>query len=380
MVVALLAARLMDELGGFLPAGAFESFRTDLHLDYTHASAVLVAAAPGAIVGNVFSIAADHRSRRVIATLGAAGDAVALLGYAAGHTFAVLVLASFLLGMMATALVDGSELALADLAGDDLVENLARANMLGSIGDLAGPALLIGAAAVGVGWRGTFVVAAVAMALYAAWLATLPLPPPRAEVRAAGAREGLRAALRSPWVWYLGVIAFLAAPLDEALLAFVIADLQQAHGLGTGAATAIASLSIVGTLVGFATVSRHTSLVADVALATTSVVLLALGPVPVIAVAAFAFGIGLGRTWVVVHTRVLSVMPGRGGTVSAVVSTIEFTGFVLPLLAGRAADHAGVRAALLVEAAIAVALLLVVAIGERARGRRERQARRARAI
>src|SRR5262249_33151587 len=133
-------------------------------------------------------------------------------------------------------------------------------------------------------------------------------------------------------------------------------------------------------LVGFATAPRATSLVADVALVTAGVALIAIGPVPVIAAAAFVFGIGMGRAWVLVHTRVLTLIPGHGGTVSAVVSTIEFTGFVLPLLAGRAADHAGVRAALLVDVVIAVALLAVVAVGERARARQASQASNARAI
>ncbi len=74
----------MDECAGFLPHGAFESFRTDLGLTYTQASIVLVAAAPGAIAGNVFSVLADYRSRRVIASGGAFGFAVALAGYAVG--------------------------------------------------------------------------------------------------------------------------------------------------------------------------------------------------------------------------------------------------------------------------------------------------------
>src|SRR5262245_46948785 len=125
MVVALLSARFLDEFAGFLPSGAFESFRADLGLDYTHASMVLIAAAPGAIAGNAFAIAADHTSRRVIAAVGAFGFAIAMAGFAFGHSFVVLAAASFLLGVFATALIEATELALADAEPDDIDGNVA---------------------------------------------------------------------------------------------------------------------------------------------------------------------------------------------------------------------------------------------------------------
>ena len=59
---------------------------------------MLVAAAPGAITGNVFAVLADYRSRRVIATGGAFGFAAALAGFALAPTWLGLVAASFALG------------------------------------------------------------------------------------------------------------------------------------------------------------------------------------------------------------------------------------------------------------------------------------------
>ena len=63
LVGALLVVRLADESLGFLREGAFESWRADLGLSYREAAVVLVAAAPGAIAGSVFTALADYRSR-----------------------------------------------------------------------------------------------------------------------------------------------------------------------------------------------------------------------------------------------------------------------------------------------------------------------------
>jgi len=116
LIVALLAARTADECAGFLTPGAFESFHRELGLSYSGASFVLVVAAPGAILVNVFTVLGDHRSRRAIGASGAIGYAAALIAFGTAQSMPVLAIASFALGMSATALVHGTELALVDLA------------------------------------------------------------------------------------------------------------------------------------------------------------------------------------------------------------------------------------------------------------------------
>src|SRR3954453_18295099 len=127
-LAAVLLVRLLDELAFFLPAGTLESFRADLGLTYAQAGAVLAAIAPGAVIGSVFAAAADRYSRRVIAAGGAFGFAAALALFAAGAGFPVLAAAAFGMGMASTAMVDAAEVALVDLAGDDLRRYLARGN------------------------------------------------------------------------------------------------------------------------------------------------------------------------------------------------------------------------------------------------------------
>ena len=140
MLVALLSVRLADESAGFLIPGSFEAIRSELHLSYAQAATILAAGTPGAIVGNGFSIAADYVSRRVIAAGGALWFAAAVAVFATSTSYPVLVAASFVIGVAASAMVDACELALVDVSGDDLPRMLGASNLMGSIGDLAGPA------------------------------------------------------------------------------------------------------------------------------------------------------------------------------------------------------------------------------------------------
>jgi len=177
-LAALLLVRLADESAIFLLFGALESFRADLGLSYAQAGLVLASIGPGALVGGVFSAAADRYSRRVIVAGGAFGLALSLVMFALGASFAVLVSGGFVMGMASTAMVDGAEVALVDMAGDDLRRYLARSNLLATVGDLLGPALVAATVALGLSWRVAFGAGAVLMALYGLALAGSPLPPP----------------------------------------------------------------------------------------------------------------------------------------------------------------------------------------------------------
>jgi predicted MFS family arabinose efflux permease len=357
----------VDEFAGFLPAGAFESYRTDLGLSYSEASIVLTAAAPGAIAGTVFSVLADYRSRRVIATGGAIAFAVALLGFGVAGSFALLVGASFLHGCAATALVDASELALVDLAGEDAPAAVSRSHLVGAVGDFCGPLLLIVASATGIGWRGAFIAAAVVVAAYAVRVAFLPLPGPRRDGEHERMREGLLEVIRDRRVWFCGVVAMLMGPLDEPFLAFLLASLERTRDLSTVAATTIALAWTIGSFVALAITSRpgfrtpprdFVWFCAVVALAAAGCVL---APSPLlVAVCALVFGYAFCRFFVALMTRILDIRPGQLGTVYAVISAVEFSGFLLPLGAGRIADAFGIGAGLACYVLIALLLLGLV--------------------
>lgn len=185
--------------------------------------------APGAVLGLIFSVAADHTSRRLIAAGGALAYAVSLAIFAAAASAWWLVLAAFLMGMAATAMIDAVEVALVDMAGNRLRPYLARADLGGVIGDLAGPLLLGAVLAVGWSWRAAFALAALAMGLYGVVpaLARLPVPAGRPDETDAPPRRVVRSMARDRRVWVMGL---LLAPFDEPFLGFLTALAQSERG------------------------------------------------------------------------------------------------------------------------------------------------------
>jgi MFS family permease len=281
----------------------------------------------------------------------------------------VLLIASFVLGVAATAMVHACEVALVDLAGEQLERAIGSASLFGAAGDLLGPLVLIIAASLGWSWRVPFVVGAVLCAAYGGWLTTLPFPRPRSvEAAHRGAFRSTVALLRDPAIWRFGFVALLFVQLDEAYLAFVIAYLRRDQHLTAAIATLTASALVVGTIVGFTVAAGRTRRgsprgalrAASAALFVTCLgIALLNGPVA-IAICGLGFGIAAARFWVVFHAAVLRHRPGRAGSVTAVVGNLEMLGFGLPVAVGAIADAHGLRVGMLCYAAVPVLLLLVV--------------------
>jgi MFS family permease len=356
---AILAVRLFDEASAFLPAGTFEPLRADLGLTYAQASSAFLVLEIGAAAGTIATVATDYFSRRVICAGGAFLYAVALVVVAMAHSYLVLLAGSFLIGVAATALVDAAEVALADLVGDDGLERqLATQNVLGSVGDLLGPALVIGVLSAGLSWRVCFEVCAVAVALYAVWLATLSFPPPHPKEDGHTVRGSIGSVIRDPIVWLLALVGLLMGPLDEPLLAFLIAHLEGARDMTAAGATLVAMASVAGAFLGYASIRRVRSTLpldaVGLAAATTCVVV---APEAITAgVASLLIGVFLARVWIDLQARTLRIRPRQTGAVIAVVSVLETAGWLLPLGAGALADRLDVTAGLAMYALIAWAL------------------------
>jgi DHA1 family inner membrane transport protein len=373
-VVALLAVRFVDESVAFLPFGALDAIRADLDLTYAQAGLLLTLYPAAGFVGAVFGVAADRVSRRALASCGALGYGAALLAFALGDSFAVLAVAIVGAGLASDAMVAGTEVALADLAGDGpegdarLRTLLARQNVLAAVGDLLGPLLLAASLAVGLGWRGAFTAGAAMLFIYGAALAVLPLPPP-------GPHDGANADARRPSVGravvdvmldrrVLAIAAalFLLALFDEPFFGFAIAWLHNDRGVPESTATLIAGASTIGGLVlalAVAAGRRRTPgpiAGAGVIAAGAIGLLLARGPLGA-AAATFAVGFGLYALWIDLQARSLRVRPGQAGTTGAVLSVLTQPAAVLPLLAGAVADAHGLTAVMVVCAGAALALV-----------------------
>jgi DHA1 family inner membrane transport protein len=368
-VVSLLAAGFADETVSFLPFGALEPLRRDLDLSYTRA-AVLLGLYPGiGLVGGVFGVLADRHSRRIIAAGGALGYAAGLLLFAAGAGFWTLVAAIALMGFAGDAMVRATDVALVDVAGDRIELAVARATLLGAIGDLAGPALLAACLATGLGWRAAFVVAGLGMAGYGLLLASQPLPAPSRPARAgpdgeARPRGDLVAVVRDRRVLRLGLLSALVDVFDEPFLAFAIAYLIATRGQPAEIAALTAGMGLAGGVVAAAWASRverrEITVRTPAALLVGGVGAIVLAAHPLVAaLGAAGVGAAVSLAWISLEARVLTLRPGQAGTTSAVVSAVAQVAVLVPLVAGVVADRAGITAVLLVYLVLAVAFAAV---------------------
>lgn len=357
--------RFADEWVTFFPAGALVPIQDDLDLSYAQAGIVLASLPAGGILGLGFNVAADYVDRRLLASLGALCYGLCMITFALADSFSIMVAAGFVWGMASDAFVHACEVALVELARDDLAPALARVNAYGAVGDLLGPLTLAGASAAGIGWRVVFAAGGGLMVLYAAWLALQRFPRPQPAPHARTLVASVLSVLRDRRIVVLALIAGLFGLLDEPFLGFTIAYLERVRGLPAPVATAIAAVIVAGGLAGFLSVSFFTRRF------TARALLLALGVVLGLAVAAiitlpvaalqtlagFTFGFSGAVFYSVLQASYLSLRPGQAGATGAVVSTIGLFGIGFPSLIGAMADAFGLTAGLALYAMVPVLML-----------------------
>ena len=370
LAAALLLVRFADEWTTFLPAGALEPIRADLHVGYAQASAILVALPAGGLLGQFFVVAADYVSRRWIASLGAVGYGAALVAFGLSHSLPVMIAAAFIWGASSDAFVHGCEVALTDLAGDELPKALSRMNAWAAVGDFLGPLTLGLFAALGLGWRGAFIGCGAAMFGYAAWLASQRFPPPRSRGHLPNPFAGVMAIMLDRRVLLLALIMGLFSLLDEPLAAFLIAFLERDHHQSAALANAVVLAWVVGQFGGFSLYDRLVGRRSSASTLRASAIVMAIAlPIaiftPALAVqglAALVFGVTSAIFYATLQAEVLALRPGQAGSVSAVVSLIGMAGMGFPLATGALSDAFGLAAGVALYAVVPAFVLALVLI------------------
>ncbi len=379
-MIVLLAVRFVDEATGFLAPASVEDFRTDLDIGYSTAAAMFVSYGIGGVLGNLVVAATDGRSRKPVAVGGALVTALSLLIIGGATDGSMMLVGTGLIAIGSTGLVHGGEIAIANalvVAGLDheLERVLARGNLFGVIGDLVTPLSLAALRAVGADWRFVFVGAAVGVVVYAAVLATMTFPEPNRT--AAGSAEQLAVPVRRQrLVWFLGLGAFAAMPLDEAYLSTVLAYTEAVLDWSGAEAAALGAAFVAGGVLAFTilpSLVARTSLprlMTVTGLGMSAVMLLAAGgPAWVLAPVGIAHSVLLNSLWLGEQAVVLRANPGREGRTKLIVELLEGSALTAVFAIGLLADHSGLRAAMLAFAAIPL-LLPVIAWGLRRSTRR----------
>ena len=320
-----------------------------------------------ALVGSLLTVAADHVSRRALASAGAAVVALCLLAFGISPWFGGLLISVVVWGAASDAVASGAEVALVDVSGKHLTLALGRQNFLGSLGDLLSPVVLVVAGIAHIGWRALFIGASLLMGGYAAWLGAEPIPPPSGESDST-VIGGILDVVRDFRVWMLAAVEAALTIVDEPYLAFLILFLERAQGVPVSLAALAAMADLGGSAVGsfFAprllrAHYRRWLVACGFGMPAAIAVLVLVPSLPVQYAAAAVSGACGAVVWVAVQALSLGLRPGRAGTTSAVISTIALPALAFPVVAGLVADHAGLPTAmaLYVAVTLAVAFLLV---------------------
>jgi predicted MFS family arabinose efflux permease len=360
-----LVARLVDEWWSYLPAGAIDDFRLDLDLSYAAAGWLLAGLWFGGLLAHPLAVLADHLPRRPLAAAGAAGLTAGLAAYALGAPFAVLFPASGGRGAARDLVLRPLEAALAELEPERLDRLLGRQHVLSWFGDLAGPAILAIGASTALGWQGAFGVTAGVTGLWAVVLALTEFPPPPSatETLREGYGEAFRLFRRRD-VLTLAAAEIVLTTLDEPFFGFAVARLA-ADGAGA-TAQILAIGAFAGGLAGSALVERiglrPLARRAGTPLLALGAVVVALAPwiaIQIVGMAILAGGMAL--VWAALHHRMLTIVPGRSGSVAAAIGLLGTFGALGPVAVGAVSDATSLTVGLLACAAASLLLIPLAA-------------------
>jgi FSR family fosmidomycin resistance protein-like MFS transporter len=329
-------------------------------------------------------LAGDGRRRRLAILGGGILFVLTLLGVASAGSFAVLLAAFIAFYPASGAFVSLTQAELMDAWPDRQARHMARWDLAGSAGALAGPLLLTAVLAAGGNWRAGFLALAAASAL--TWLGACRRRAPAAPAAPAAARAD-RAETEEPeeprpWAeraretlavlrtwetlrWLLLIeVANLLVDVFTGFLALYLVDVV--HLPPAVAALAIA-IRLAAALAGDAALIAILERVSDLTVLRVSAAAAALlypgfllvpGVVPKLA--ALAVLSAATATWYpVLQARLYGSLPGRSSVAVTLSSAAGLAGGLGPLAVGLAAQGLGLSWALAGLAAVPVAVLLV---------------------
>ncbi len=362
LVSTLLGIELLDELLTGLPVAALPLIRDGLHLSYAEVGLLFTGGSlAGMLLEPILLLLSDRGSKRWLVVGG-------LLGLAASDALAgsaphfIWLLLAFVLGKPSgSAAVGLAQATLIDQAPHDAERTMTRWTLLGSLGDMLAPLVVAGLLALGLGWRSLFWVSAsawlgVALLL---WPQRFPRPTSVASSKAegqpaVGLLAGLREALRDPLLLRWAMVVTLCAMVDEVFLGFAALYLRDVRHASPTTTSLILAAGMVGTLLGLFALHHlirrvpGSRLLPWLALLTlVGLAGLLLAPATwLAAIALFLFDLSAAGWYPIAKAAAYARMPGRTGTVQAIISLGEPFEVALPLVVGLIAGQFGVMAGL----------------------------------
>ena len=385
VLAAALAVEFADELVDGAQGAALPLIRHDLALSYGQIG--LLASVPlllGSLLELPVGVLAGHGRRRRVAVLAGGVMFIASLVVAAtAHSFAALLIAFVLFFPASGAFVSLTQSGLMDADPGRQEQHMARWNLAGSAGAVAGPLLLIAVLAGGGDWRAGYLALAGFATL--AWLGIARHGPRRpaaadhpgepGEPGRAGAVRRLRGALRQAGVIRWLVLLEVADLLLDVLTGFLAIYLVDVvHATPAQAALGV-TVRLVAGLAGDAMLVRVLERTAGRRVLTASAAVAAVAYPGFLLVPGFwpklvvlaGLSIATAPWYPVLQASLYGSLPGQSGVAVTLTSAAGLAGGIGPLAAGFLAERFGLSWAL---AGLAIAPVCMLA------GLRRRPARR----
>jgi MFS transporter, FSR family, fosmidomycin resistance protein len=385
VLAAALAVELVDELVGGAKSAALPLIRGDLGLSYGQIG--LLESAP-LLLGSIMELplgvlAGRGRRRRRAVLLGGVLFILTLIGAAAARSFAGLLFAFVLFFPASGAFVSLTQSGLMDAHPGRREQHMARWELAGSAGAVAGPVLVIAVLAAGGGWRSAYL--ALAACAVAAWIGVARNPPGDSPLtspssftgavrRAPPTPPSLFTAVRRPGVARWLVLLQLSDLLLDVFTGFLALYLVAvAHATPAQAALGVA-IRLGAGLAGDAVLiralrhARGLTLLRASAAVTAAVFpafLLAGGLVPKLLLLG-CLSVATAPWYPVLQAELYGSLPDNSGVVVSLSSAAGLLGGAVPLAVGFVAQRFGLAWAL---AGLAIAPPLLLAGLWRSRGR-----------
>lgn len=381
VLAAALAVELIDELVDGTKGAALPLMRHDLGLSYAQLGLLVsVPVLIGSIAELPMGLLAGHGRRQRIAVLAGGGlFAAALAATALSSSFAGLLIAFTVFFPASGAFVGLTQSGLMAAGGDRQEQLMARWNLAGSAGAVAGPLLLIAVLAAGGGWRVAYLLLAAAALVAGAVLARsgralIAAPPDRSD--GAGGADGdagwsaslrdVAAAVRRGEVVRLIVLIEVSDYLLDVLTGFLAVYLVDVVHATAGQAALGVTVRLVAGLAGdllLVLVLERVSGLAVLRASTAAALLLypAFLLVPglwaKLAVLAVQ-SVVTAPLYPVLQARLYAALPGRSGVAVTLSSAAALAAAAGPLAVGLLAQRLGLGWAM---ASLAVAAPVLLA-------------------
>jgi MFS transporter, FSR family, fosmidomycin resistance protein len=379
-----LAVELADEFVDGVKGAALPLIRHDLGLSYAQIG--LLASVPllvgGALELPLGLVAGEGRRRRLAVLGGGICFVLSLAAVSAARSFPVLLCAFIAFYPASGAFVSLTQATLMDAWPDRQAQVMARWDLAGSAGAVAGPLLLTAVLAAGGGWRDAYLALAGLAAV--AWVGTCLRDPPTAAPAADSAEpespaghwgRELASALRNwPAVRWL-VLMQVADLLVDVLTGFLALYLVDVVHLRPEVAALAIAVRLGSALAGDALLVFVLERVADLTVLRVSAVAAALlfpafllapgGPAKLAILAALSAA--TAPWYPLLQARLYGSLPGRSSIAVTLSSAAGMAGGLGPLAVGLAAERFGLPRALAVLTVVPVVILAGSLVSRRRR-------------